>query len=274
MEFDFSSNAMWAAESELRVEVHGSRALGASRVLPTTFHRIGRLHHCEPIRIHFFFFLKGMLMKYLKCTLVIVAMLAMVATAPVASAVSVKVADYSFESGPLVDDGNGVGKWNPFAGGTDNTSDSTETMPRTGLRSLELNLASKDGFAGAYQDIAAAPGTLFDYSVWHKETTDQNGAGVEMRVEFRDSVADTEISRTANFTPASLGANWEAFTISDSIPAGADTARIVYAIQSFGADVPQQVFVDDVTFECIPEPASLALLGLGGIAIATMRRRK
>ncbi len=212
-------------------------------------------------------------MKYLKFSLVAVAMLAMVVASTQDSVAG--LVDGGFEAGPLVDDGNGVGKWNSFTNGGLNSSDSTTTMPRSGLRSLELILGDANGFSGAFQDVAIPAGTPFTFSVWHKETTNQNGAGIEMRVEFVDSTnGNAEISRTANNTPASLGATWEPFSINDVIPAGADTARVVYAIQSFGAGVPQAIFVDDAAVTFVPEPTSIALMGFAGLAIASMRRRK
>lgn len=56
------------------------------------------------------------------------------------------------------------------------------------------------------------------------------------------------------------------------MPEGADTARAVYAIQSFGGVSDQQVFVDDVSF--VPEPSPHALIGSAGVALAILGRRR
>lgn len=178
-----------------------------------------------------------------------------------------------FETAPFVADGFGVGKWAPFAGGDMNTSEIGSTTPRTGANAAELTIVSDEGFAGFFQDVPATAGADIDWSVWAMDVGGDNGAGVEMRIEYRDSVANTEISRTANLVPASLSASvYEQVVVSDVVPAGADTARVVFAIQSFGGPFPGSVFVDDAMVNTIPEPASIAMIGLAGLALAARRR--
>lgn len=187
-----------------------------------------------------------------------------------------QLVDPGFEA-PFVDDGSGVGKWQPFSdGSTGNTSQTGGIMPRTDSGAAELNLVNANGFAGMFQDVTvgfANAGQPWWYSGWHKSLGVAGGS--EIRVEWRDSVNDVEITRTPNSAP-SVGDQYEEFILSDVVPAGADTARVVYAIQSFGAGVPQSVFVDDANFnfEAIPEPSTLALVGLSGLALAALRRRK
>lgn len=214
-------------------------------------------------------------MKFIKCSLAAVAMLA-IATAATQNSYAALM-NAGFETGPLVDDGSGIGKWQPFSGDgfTLATSAQDTTMPLTGTGHLALGIDNlANSFAGLFQDVSIAAGTPFTYSGYHKDNLGTNGAGIEIRVEYRDSVGDTEISRTDNLTPASLGGDYEPFAIDDVIPAGADTARVVYAIQSFGGAVDQSIFVDDTSVTIVPEPASIALIGLAGVAIASMRRRK
>ncbi len=176
-----------------------------------------------------------------------------------------------FETAPMVDDGSGVGKWQPFGGtgvGLPTLSAIESVMPLSGANHLTLqidNLANT--FAGVFQDAAIIGGTSVTFSGWAKDLGVDAG-GTEIRIEWRDSVANIEISRTGNFVPA-LTSAYTPWSLTDTAPAGADTARVVYAIQSFGAGPNQLIYVDDVSV--IPEPASLALLGLGGLAM--LRRR-
>jgi hypothetical protein len=93
--------------------------------------------------------------------------------------------------------------------------------------------------------------------------------GSEIRIEFRNSGSNTEVSRTPNLVPAFTQGQYQQWSLPAVVPAGADTARLVYAIQSFGGATTQLLYVDDVSFT--PEPASLALLGLGGLTL--LRRR-
>ncbi|MEM8944947.1 MAG: PEP-CTERM sorting domain-containing protein [Planctomycetota bacterium] len=213
-------------------------------------------------------------MKFYKSLVAAVALLAMVLVAA-QSATANPLADPGFEL-PLVDDGNGVGKWNPFSDSGASISEMATTMPRTGAGHANLDLSAPNGFAGFFQDVInVVPGSPIDWSVWAKDNSGTNGQGIEMRIEYRESAGDTEVSRTGNLVPGSLGSAYEQITLSDTVPAGADIARVVFAIQSFGTAPPQSVFVDDasVSVQQIPEPASIALVGLAGIAVATMRRR-
>ncbi len=97
--------------------------------------------------------------------------------------------------------------------------------------------------------------------------------GVEIRIEWRSSVLNSEISRTANVTTAPTG-TYSQFALNFAVPASADTARCVYAIQTFGGDGPTHngsVFVDDASF--VPAPATFAL-AMGGMGMVGLRRRR
>lgn len=64
------------------------------------------------------------------------------------------------------------------------------------------------------------------------------------------------------------------FTVSAVVPAGADKARMVYAIQTFSGGPTNNgvVFVDDVSFS-VPEPKNILLLGTAIAAFISPRRR-
>ncbi len=185
--------------------------------------------------------------------------------------------DPGFEGTITTDGPPFVGSWEGFNAGGTSSADFTTTMPRNGAQSLELNISGDANlFAGAFQDAKfgfGAAGSMAWFSGWHKLVGDAGGS--EIRIEWRDSVANTEISRTPNLTTSPIGAGYEEFVVSAPVPAGANSARVVYAIQSFGGALFQQVFVDDVNFNVagIPEPASFALLGLASLALVGMRRR-
>ena len=186
------------------------------------------------------------------------------------------VADPGFEGALTADGPPFVGFWESFSldGDQDTGPDiarTSTTNPRSGSQHLELQIdAIANSFTGVFQDIAGLiPGTTAEWSGWTLEAVGSDVGGSEIRIEFRDSINDVEISRTPNLAPSFTQGQYEFWSVSETVPAGADTARLVYAIQSFGGGPDQLIYVDDVSF--VPEPASLALLGLGGLTL--LRRR-
>ncbi len=162
-----------------------------------------------------------------------------------------RLANAGFEEDITGDGPPFVGSWESFSLDGDQFTGgdiafSSEALPRTGDRSLELAITIPNSFAGAFQDVDnLIPGEEWTFWGWHTSLAEPGG--IEIRIEWRDSVNDTEISRTPNLTPI-VTDRWELFRVDATVPAGADLARIVYAIQSFGAEPDQSVFVDDVSF--------------------------
>jgi hypothetical protein len=191
-----------------------------------------------------------MLMMYLKYCLVAVAATSIAAAGSLASANL--LVNPGFED-PVTSDGAPfVGFWEVFSldGDQDTGNDiarNSTAMPRSGNQSLELAIEANtpDSFAGVFQDVdGLSEDQNMTFSGWHKSLLEPGG--IEIRIEWRDSLNDVEISRTPNFTPTP-GSEYELFSLTADVPAGADVGRVVYAIQSFGAPPGQQVFVDDTS---------------------------
>jgi len=105
-------------------------------------------------------------------------------------------------------------------------------------------------FAGVFQDVEGiSEGDTYEFSGWHAtgSRTTPVYEGAEIRIEWRDSTSDTEVGRTPNYTQGTANGVFERFSLSGIAPAGADTARVVYAIQSFSAESWGKSFVDDVS---------------------------
>lgn len=175
-------------------------------------------------------------------------------------------ASLTFDGAPF------VGSWEGFNNGGVNTTAYTGVNPRTGMLSVDLNLGSANGFAGVFQQYPAFPGAAVTFSGWHALATGAVAGGSEIRIEFVNALGG-EVGRTGNLAPAlTADGTYVPFTQSGIAPAGTVGARAVYAIQSFGAGLTQNVFVDDVSLTVVPEPAT-ALLGLLGLAPLARRRR-
>ena len=200
-----------------------------------------------------------------------IAIAAVALTALSATAGVNQFANGSFEDPVTMDGAPFIGFWEAFSGGPGASSANSTAMARTGAQSLELSISNTPNtFAGAFQDVGGlSEGQEVTFSMWHKSLLDSGG--IEIRIEWRDSINDVEISRTPNMVPTP-GTDWEQFSLSAFVPAGADSARAVYAIQSFGGVIDQLIYVDDASFTVVPAPAAFALLGLGGLT-ATRRRR-
>jgi hypothetical protein len=165
-----------------------------------------------------------------------------------------------------------IGSWEGFNGGAGSSATNSTASPHSGAQNLDLTISGvANTFAGAFQDVLVTPGQTLTFSGFQRTPGAFNVVN-EVRFEWRNSVSNTEVGRTANFSPIPTAA-YAPFSINGVVPAGADTARIVYAIQSFTGDPAHTgtVYIDDVNAS-VPEPTSLALLGAG--ALLAIRRRR
>jgi hypothetical protein len=186
------------------------------------------------------------------------------------------LANPGFED-PVTSDGAPfVGSWEAFSGvpAPGAVSANSSVSPRNGAQHLLMSIDNVDNtFAGAFQDVPnLIAGTQGIFSGWHKTTAEPLGLVAEVRIEWRNAGSNTEISRTPNMLPT-LTTAYSEFTLAAEVPAGADTARVVYAIQTFtGTSNSGTVHLDDVSF--VPEPGSALAAGLGGLVLAARRRRR
>jgi hypothetical protein len=185
------------------------------------------------------------------------------------------LANPGFED-PITTDGPPfVGSWEGFNAGPTSSAVNSVLSPRTGLRHASLSILETDNsFAGVFQDvIGLTPGTEGIFSGWHRTPSSPLDLGTEVRIEWRNSISNTEVGRTPNLTPIP-GADYSLFSLTAVVPNNANSARVVYAIQSFGPEPTNNgsVFLDDVSF-VIPEP-SIAMLGVCGLGLMGMRRRR
>lgn len=175
---------------------------------------------------------------------------------------------------PVTSDGAPfVGSWEAF-GGAGSSSANSAVMPRSGAQSLRLSIINPDPtFAGAFQDVTGLTAGLgYTFSGWNASPSTPLNLDAEVRIEWRNSMSNTEISRTPNLNPLPSSL-YSPFTLTAAVPVGADSARLVYAIQTFsvGPGNSGTVFVDDTSFVAavaVPETSSpWILLGMGGLSL-------
>jgi hypothetical protein len=187
------------------------------------------------------------------------------------------LANPGFEDPITMDGAPFVGSWEGFNGGAGSSAANSSLMARTGAMHLDVSITNTDNiFAGVFQDVEGLlPGQPVTFSLWHKTTTNPLDLVAEMRIEWRKTGQSAEVSRTPNSLPT-LTSDYTQFSLTAPVPAGADTARVVYAIQTFGGGPTNNgtVFIDDASLVVIPEPSTWVLLSLGGCALAMLRRRR
>jgi hypothetical protein len=219
---------------------------------------------------------KESVMKY--TTLVLLAALAAIAMSGKKLVAQNLLTDPSFENPALftADGPPFVGSWEAFNGGAGTFAIDDTASPRTGTHDAHLSIAAtNNSFAGFFQDVPVTPGVLYTYSGFHQSSNLNPVDYVsEVRFEWRNSVSNTEVSRN-QILPIAL-AQYTPFSLTFAAPAGADTARVVYAIQTFsdtGTSNTGNVFVDDLSLTGVPEPSAIGLAGLGGLALLRRRRK-
>jgi hypothetical protein len=182
----------------------------------------------------------------------------------------------------------GAGWANNFGGGAEGQNDmsSSADFPHSG--SFALLAANAPGNTwnpqGTYQIIAnSSAGAAWSASVWALTDTGTQGAAtagtgpVDFQVNFLDSTGTNNLGQ-ADLGWAAIAANdtWQKYTLSGVVPVG--TAFIsVYdmAMIGPGAASTVNVYFDDNSLTVAPEPSTLALAGLGGVAaLSLIRRRK
>ena len=162
-------------------------------------------------------------------------------------------------------------------GGVNFGAFSSTNNPRTGERSAEIFIFDFSGtFVGIFQEVTGLhAGQEAAFTGWLTGLS-QGGSvdsGVEIRIEWVDSASGNEIGRTSNLTPE-LTDTWEMFSVMDTVPVGADAARVVFDLQSqFGPAGLNVAFLDDASFTVVPLPGALILM-LGALGSLSLFRKR
>lgn len=152
--------------------------------------------------------------------------------------------------------------------------------PRTGDQAMH-------GFAHySSQELASVfeAGKTYTLSVWAQNSVNPRAfpMGVFMylfdgNVTFSDANAlskglYTSINqRTAGMTPEQSQANWSQITLTHTVQPGAPEIGHPIGVGFF---LRRGTAIEDVTLSAVPEPASVILVGLGGLSLLGLRRRR
>jgi hypothetical protein len=175
-------------------------------------------------------------------------------------------------AGDVSTTGNPWSGWNPWV--PPYTAWYTSRQARSGNQS-GFTFGDPGGIY-QYVDVSGAAGLPFESSAWFLNLEGDAlvpGKSVDVRVTFFSGPNGTGdnlgvfISQDAitSDTPTNV---WTQLTRGDVVPGGAVSAQMMGFMIGPGAGA---MYMDDASFVIIPEPASLGLLGLGGLLM--LRRR-
>jgi hypothetical protein len=140
-----------------------------------------------------------------------------------------------------------------------------------------------DGLATGhlFQDVAGTPGLIYTLTGWAGAEPNALMTGAEFVLEFRDGGGGLISSVVLDLMPTLFVDNGEAFdykfySLSGTAPAGTAFVRSrasMLGAQSNPQGGGQAYVVDDFTLTAVPEPATMAVLGLGAAALLRRRRK-
>lgn len=127
---------------------------------------------------------------------------------------------------------------------------------------------------GVFQTgIAGVAGQEYQFALTDVRIESNAAASVSFGLEYYDATDSTKISET--IVPLSLATTGDglSFSMTDTAPAGTAFVRPILSFTDVTSTASGQenLFVFDASLTAVPEPASAALLGLGG---AMMLRRR
>ncbi len=140
----------------------------------------------------------------------------------------------------------------------------------SGRQYLDLTGAGNNGTtSGVTQSISTVANQQYTVSWWQANSLSNNGAPYYQA----SSVVDLSIDGGSRVSYTSLGSftgsnDWSLQSAS-FVASGASTSITFY--NGYGGGDNNNIGIDDVSVEAVPEPATLAILGLG---LAAIKRRR
>ncbi len=209
------------------------------------------------------------------------------ALSSVAHTASAQLLNPSFEA-PDASAGDvpGTADW-----GTFNNVFTTRQEARTGLQSLKtFGPFFQTGGSGAVQALPATAGQVWqgeiyalnassdpidnmDFGVYKIEFLDVNNVLVDCGDGPGSPIAGCNVYESNAIDGIAPMDQWQLLGVGGVAPAGTVSAQAVIVKVDLDGVNGGSIFWDDASLRVVPEPASIGLLGLGGLALLFRRRR-
>ncbi len=161
-----------------------------------------------------------------------------------------------------------TGEWQYVMGATRDSS-----SPRTGLFAANLNNTAQAANANVQQVTlpgSVLPGSTYVLSFWARASYGVSGIG-QSQLAFLNSAGNI-LPGSPQFSNIPESAGYVRYTQNFIAPANSSAIFLGFnAVTGAVSGASSQVFLDDVRFAVIPEPASITAIGL---VAAFMRRRR
>jgi hypothetical protein len=173
-----------------------------------------------------------------------------------------------------------------FGGATAVQSDmsSAASSPLDGSYALltENNPGNNWNPRGGYQVVSGGDqvGSLYTLSVYalrdaNTPLSGTYGTPIDVQLQFFNAGLTNIQTTETGWTALGTVGTWQSYTVSGTAPAGAVYAAAYLMFMDNGQTSPDYVYFDNATLTVVPEPSTLALLGMGlAVPFYFIRRRK